>query len=161
MSFEEAATIPLTTYTAAVGLFRNLALPMPFARADTVEKTPLVVNGTGGAVGSFALKLATLNPAIEPIIAIAGANGASSKELGAHVVLDYRSPSIAADVQKAIGGEGKNVTRILDCVNSERSLAYLLPVLDAKAGKYSCTTGITPPQKKVLEEWGGWFEQIW
>jgi NADPH2:quinone reductase len=159
MSFEEAATIPLTANTAAVGLFRNLSLPLPFSRSDTTPPTALIINGSGGAVGSFALKLAVLNPAISPIIAIASANGAASKELGAHVVLDYRSRTIAADVQAALG-EGKKATRILDCVNSERSLAYLLPVLD-KQGKYTCTTGITPPQKKALEEWGGWFEQIW
>lgn len=76
MSYEESATIPLAMYTAAVGLYRNLKLPMPFERADEKSKAetmPLVINGAGSSVGAFALKVAKLNPSISPIIVTAGA----------------------------------------------------------------------------------------
>jgi NADPH:quinone reductase-like Zn-dependent oxidoreductase len=149
-----------TAFTAAVGLFRNLKVPLPFEKPDpSAPKTPLVINATSGAVGSFALRLATLNPNIETLIAIAGASSASSKELGAHVVLDYRSPTIAADLETALGG--KKIEKILDCTNSPSSAKYLLPVLDAAKGRYTCTAGITPEQKVLMEHWGGRFEQIW
>jgi NADPH:quinone reductase len=135
-------------------------VPPPFERPDpSSPKTPLVINAASGAVGSFALSLATLNPNLEPIIGIAGANGAGVKELGAHVVLDYRSPTIAADLEAALGG--KKIEHILDCTNSPSSAKYLLPVLDPVKGRYTCTAGITPDQKVLMEQWGGWYEQIW
>jgi NADPH:quinone reductase len=134
-------------------------LPLPFSRPDPSNPVPLVINGASGAVGSFALKLASQNPTVTPIIAIAGANGASMKELGAHVVLDYRSPSIAEDLSAALGG--KKIAHVLDCVNSLSSVKYLLPILDSVHGRYNCTAGITVEQKALLQQWGGWFEQIW
>jgi len=150
--------ISKVAYTAAVGLFHDLELPLPFQRRDTDTKIPLIINGTSGAVGSFALKLATLNPNITPIIAIAGASAAQSKELGAHIVLDYRSPTITEDISKAL--DGKKVAHVLDTTNSVASIKYLLPSLEP-TGRYSCTTGTTPEQKALLQLWGGWFEQIW
>jgi NADPH2:quinone reductase len=103
LSFEEAATIPLAMYTAAVGLYRNLKLPMLFERADeksSSQNIPLVINGAGSSVGAFALKLAKLNPTISPIIVTAGSGAAFVKDLGADVVLDYRSPTILRTSRK-------------------------------------------------------------
>lgn len=61
MSDEEAATIPLAIFTAAVGLYRNLGMPAPWDRSDekaaSTEKVPLVVNAASGAVGAFAISL--------------------------------------------------------------------------------------------------------
>jgi NADPH2:quinone reductase len=167
MSFEEAATIPLAMYTAAVGIYRNLKLPMPFERADEKSgnsKTPLVINGAGSSVGAFVLKLAKLNPSISPIIATAGAGAAFAKDLGADVVLDYRSPTIAEDLKTALGG--KKLFHVFDASNSVQSITYLTSVLDS-TGRYTCTTGVkggiygTGDQQLLLEKWGGWWEQIW
>lgn len=168
MSYEEAATIPLAMYTAAVGLYRNLKLPMPFERADEKSKTdtiPLIINGAGSSVGAFALKLAKLNPSISPIIVTAGAGASFAKDLGADVVLDYRSPSIAEDLKDALGG--KKLLQIFDAANSEKSITYLLPILESTGGRYTCTQGIrggiygTDASLTLLEKWGGWWEQIW
>jgi NADPH:quinone reductase len=177
MSYEEASTIPLTgkpldhvrhtiankttAYTAAVGLYRNLALPLPFSRPD-LDPVPLIINGAAGAVGAYALQLAASNPSISPIIAIAGANGAYVKDLGATITLDYRSPNIAAELAEALK-TAKNPDKVvaLDCVNTDASVKYLTSVLDPKKNRYTCTSGIVPSQKAVLEAWGGWFQQIW
>jgi NADPH2:quinone reductase len=167
MSFEEAATIPLAMFTAAVGLYRNLKLAMPFERADEKSNSPtipLVINGAGSSVGAFALKLAKLNPSISPIIATAGAGAAFAKELGADVVLDYRSPTIAEDLKTALGG--KKLYHVFDSSNSAQSITYLTSVLDP-TGRYTCTQGVkggiygTGEQQLLLEKWGGWWEQIW
>jgi NADPH:quinone reductase-like Zn-dependent oxidoreductase len=172
MSFEEAATLPLAAYTAAVGLYRNLKLPMPFERTDSraaTERSTLVINGASGAVGTFALKLAKLNPNISPVIAIAGTNAEFVKSNGADVVLDYRSPTIVSDLQTALGG--KKINHVLDTANSVNSMAYLLPILDSNTGRYTCTTSVGASisikgqekgeQQVLLEMWKGWWEQVW
>jgi len=172
MSFEEAATVPLAAFTAAVGLYRNLRLPMPFERTDdsaATEKSALVINGASGAVGTFALKMAKLNPSISPVVAIAGSNAEFVKSNGADVVLDYRSPTIARDLQTAL--DGKKISHVFDAANSVSSMGYLLPILDSNTGRYTCTTSVRAgisvksqekgEQQVLLEMWKGWWEQIW
>ncbi|RYO00217.1 hypothetical protein AA0119_g6258 [Alternaria tenuissima] len=90
-SFEEAATIPLASLTAAVAVFRNLKLPTPWNPATT--STPFVVYGASSAVGSFAIKLAR-NSNVHPIIAIAGKGSHYVETLldssKGDIVIDYR-----------------------------------------------------------------------
>ncbi|KAJ5201223.1 hypothetical protein N7449_006026 [Penicillium cf. viridicatum] len=90
-SFEEAATIPLATLTAAVSLYAHLGFPPPWTPA--VKPTPFIVYGASTAVGSFAIKLAC-NSNIHPIIAIAGKGsqyvwGLLDQSKG-DTVIDYR-----------------------------------------------------------------------
>ncbi|KAF2403013.1 putative quinone oxidoreductase [Trichodelitschia bisporula] len=164
LSFEEAATIPLAAYTAAVGLYRNLQLPLPFERADEksgVAKTPLIINGASSAVGSFALQFALMNPSIGPIVVTAGKSAEHAKQLGADIIVDYRSPTISDDFSAALGG--KKVHHVFDASNTLQSVKYLTPWLDP-AGRYTCTTGLKKPEgdeSVELKKWGGWFEQIW
>jgi NADPH:quinone reductase-like Zn-dependent oxidoreductase len=172
MSFEEAATIPLAAYTAAVGLYRNLRLPMPFERTDAlagIQPEPLVINGASGAVGSFALKFAKLTPATSPVIAIAGASADFVKENGADIVLNYRNPTVRRDLANAL--EGKRLRYALDAANNVESLNYILPNLDSRVGRYTCTTSVGEgisvksskkgEQQMILELWEGWWQQIW
>jgi NADPH2:quinone reductase len=88
----EAATIPLAALTAAVSLFRHLALPTPWNPATA--STPFVVYGASSAVGSYAIKLAR-NSNIHPIIAIAGKGTHYVSTLLDHtkgdIVIDYRA----------------------------------------------------------------------
>jgi len=173
MTFDEAATIPLATFTAAVGLYRNLRLPMPFERADAAagvrDSHALVINGASGAVGSFATKLAKLSPGIGPVIAVAGASADLAKDNGADVVLDYRSPTVRRDIEKALAG--KPLRYAFDAANTPTSLNYILPNMDPSVGRYACTTSVGAgisvkstekgEQQMILELWGGWWQQIW
>lgn len=164
VTYEEAATIPLAAFTAAVGLYRNLQLPAPWDRSDEhtagEQSIPLIVNAASTAVGSFAIKLARMNPRIKPIIAIAGASGDFvHKELGVDMVLDYRSSSIAEELQKALGGLAVN--HAFDAVNSLKSVKYLTAVLKPGTGRYTCTTPITGDAEKLLQENGLWYERIY
>jgi NADPH:quinone reductase len=135
---------------------------MPVSRPD-LDPTPLIINGTGGAVGSFALKLASINPSISPIIAIASPSSqAAAKALGADFTADYRSPSIATDLANILKNvKNADKLQVYDTTNTDNSVTYLSSVLDPKYGKYTCTSKITPTQKPILEKWGGWHEQIW
>lgn len=108
MRYEEAATMPLAIFTAAVGLYRNLAIPAPWDRSDekaaSTGKVALVVNAASSAVDSFAIKLAKLNPRIGPIIATTGASADYVRSLDVDAVVDHRSPSIVEDIKNAADG---------------------------------------------------------
>ncbi|OCK79524.1 GroES-like protein [Lepidopterella palustris CBS 459.81] len=179
MSFEEAATIPLAAFTAAVGLYRNLLFPLPTtlpsstANSPPAPKTPLIINGAASSVGHFAAQLARLNPSIRPIIGLASAaSRPAALESGCDIVIDYRSPSatVIAELTDALGGA--ECSHVFDAVNSVQSLAYLLPVIRSEGGRYTCTTGLRSAgiytkkegeveQAELLERKGVWFKQIW
>ncbi|KAK4541068.1 hypothetical protein LTR36_008293 [Oleoguttula mirabilis] len=170
ISDEEAATMPLAIFTAAVGLYRNLQLPAPWDRSDDKAgrgKLPLVVNAASGAVGSFAIKLAKLNPKIGPVIAIAGSSKDYVRTLGVDAVVDYRSPTVIDDIKKAAGG--LTINHVLDAANSAASVKYLTQVLAPKTGRYTSTLPVAPhpfydPEGKMerdLKAIDVWYEQIW
>ena len=83
MSFEEAATVPLAMFTAAVGLYQNLGYRAPWERKKVNEATkgvkesmqgrdgPVVIWGGGTAVGEFVIKFAEAS-GLGPIITLAG-----------------------------------------------------------------------------------------
>lgn len=163
MSFEEASTIPLTAFTAAVGIYRNLNLPMPTGRSDENSpqpKIPLIVNGASGAVGAFAIKLAKLNSSISPIIGIAGGSASFAKDIGCDVVVDYRSSDVAAQLKEALGG--KKCRHVFDTNNSLASVKYLTAVLEAD-GFYTTVTNAVKGdgQNEMLDALGVWHERIW
>ncbi|KAL0940299.1 quinone oxidoreductase [Colletotrichum truncatum] len=136
VTFEEAATVPLAAMTAALGLYQNLQLPLPWKPA--AEALPLIVYGGATAVGSFAIKLASLSN-IHPIIAIAG-NGIPyvetllDKEKG-DVVIDYRKGEefILEQVQKASGGSP--IAYALDAVSEEKTIRTIDKALAPGKGK--------------------------
>lgn len=78
VTFEEASTIPLAAYTAAVALFDSLEYPSPWDKAakraaKDGPKRPLVVYGASTAVGAYGVKLAQF-AGIHPIIAVGSKN---------------------------------------------------------------------------------------
>lgn len=172
MSDEEAATIPLTIFTAAVGLYRNLDIPAPWDRSDdnaaSAGNVALVVNGASSAVGAFAIKLAKLNSRIRPIIAVAGSSSDFVHSIGVDAIVNYRSDSVAEDIKKAAGGVP--VRYVFDSTNSASSVKYLTSVLE-KGGRYTCTMPVKANSinkgagdglmEKLLQEDGAWYEQIW
>ncbi|KAB8214658.1 hypothetical protein BDV33DRAFT_209084 [Aspergillus novoparasiticus] len=78
-SFEEAATIPLATLTAAVSLYAHLRFPPPWRPA--VTPMPSIVFGASTVVGSYAIRLAC-NSNIHPIITIAAKASQYVRALG-------------------------------------------------------------------------------
>ncbi|KAJ5943800.1 hypothetical protein N7516_003968 [Penicillium verrucosum] len=131
-SFEEAATIPLAAMTAALGLYQELRLPLPWAPAD--KPTPLVVYGGATAVGAFAIKFAQLSN-IHPIIAVAG-KGAPfvetliSREKG-DTIIDYREGNDAVHAGIKAIGKKTPIHHAYDAVTEKGSYATLGAALDA------------------------------
>ncbi|KAF3107915.1 hypothetical protein TWF569_005517 [Orbilia oligospora] len=105
LSFEDAATIPLVAYTAAISLYQELALPAPWSRPSG-ESIPLVVYGGSTSVGLTTLKFARLS-GFSPLITIAGGSkDIIEKDNLADVIIDYRNnPNIAEDIKKALNGK--------------------------------------------------------
>ncbi len=115
ISFEEAATIPLVSLTAALTLFRRQNLPPPWNPLPTGSRPlPLIVYGASSALGMYAIKLARLSN-IHPIIAIGGASSEHILTLLDHIVgdtfIDYRNgvERMTTAVHDALKGLNANI----------------------------------------------------
>lgn len=137
LSFEEAATIPLAGMTAAVGLYQRLGLPLPWFPSQ--ERLPLVIYGAASAVGSFAIKLASLSN-IHPLICVAGKGTPFVETLidrsKGDTVVDYRNgnEAVVADLQASIG-QGEKLRYAFDAVTDRGSYQNLAKVMDTHVGK--------------------------
>ncbi len=101
-----AASIPLAGGTAWEGIVRRLS-PRP-------GETVLILGGAGG-VGSFAVQFAKASGAL--VLATASAeNRTALQELGADVVIDYKTQDVAAAARRATDGRG--VDALFDCVGA-------------------------------------------
>ncbi|KAJ6518345.1 hypothetical protein C8R47DRAFT_1232499, partial [Mycena vitilis] len=110
LALDAAATIPDNFITAFYTIFDQLALPIPTsflaATPPPIHETPILVYGAGATAGQYAVQLlraagynnisATASPAHHEYL----------RSLGATHVFDYRSPTLAAEVAKAVGGDG-------------------------------------------------------
>lgn len=107
ISFEEAVTITLPAYTAAIGLTQKLGLPAPWeGRKRSLPETPLIVYGGATAVGAFVIKLAKL-ASIGPIITVVGKSSDYVKTLlgPEDKIVDYRGGNVAEKIKDALGGK--------------------------------------------------------
>lgn len=136
-SFEEGATLPLAAMTAAIGLYQQLDLPLPWHPTSTL--TPLIIYGGASAVGTYAIQLASLSN-IHPIIAIAG-KGIPHVEsfLDASkgdIALDYRvgNETLVSNLQEAAQKSGK-IEYAFDCISEHNSYQNICSVLDRSSGK--------------------------
>ena len=144
ISFEEAATIPLTAGTASAGLFEiggGLGLPLPVQTLH--EPLPLAIYGASGNVGAYALMLAR-KANIHPLICIAGGGGKTIEHLldrsKGDTLLDYRKgdAAVADGIKSALGGlklrhgldtaaKGKSSANIAEAMTEGGKIARVLP----------------------------------
>ncbi|KAH7187504.1 chaperonin 10-like protein [Fusarium oxysporum] len=147
--FEEGATIPLASMTAALGIYQRLQLPLPWN--PVTVPTPLVVNGAATAVGAFAIKFATLSN-IHPIIAIAG-NGIPFVETlldksKGDIIIDYRQGADYINGQLRKVAEKHVISYAYDTVSDEASLEMLSKVVSPENGKIM---SIVPKEDEVTQ----------
>ncbi|KAJ6091549.1 hypothetical protein N7467_003518 [Penicillium canescens] len=142
-SFEEAATIPLAAMTAALGLYQELKLPLPWSPAE--KPTPLVVYGGASAVGAFAIKFAKLSN-IHPIIAVAGKGAPFVEDLlepsKGDTVVDYREGDDAVRSKIRAAANGAPVHYAYDAVSEKGSHVNL----GAALTKPGAITTVLPTQ---------------
>lgn len=154
VSFDDAATIPLTAGTAAAGLFESaggLGLPLPIQPAT--EPLPLVIYGASGSVGTFAVQLAK-KANIHPIICIAGGGGSTVEPLldrsKGDTIIDYRKGD--AEVVKGIKSalNGLPLKHGLDTVAHKSSTANIAEAMDG--GKIARTLPAEGEVHKGIEQ---------
>ncbi|XWN32667.1 MAG: zinc-binding dehydrogenase [Devosia sp.] len=114
--FLDAAAVPCAGYTAYQALMRKARI----GAGDTV-----VIQGAAGAVGGFGVQIASQAGAT--VIALARADAEDRvKALGAHHVLNHRSPSLEDDVGVLTNGEGADVyLEIANPGDARKSLALV------------------------------------
>ncbi len=128
--------------TAAVALHQRLALPDPwFPPSTTLPPTPLVVYGAASAVGIYALQLALRNPALSPILCVAGhardhvasflPTTTTTKTIK---IIDYRLGDEAVITDLTTSLQGLPAPAILDAVSAGSSVQNIGEVLRRLGG---------------------------
>ncbi|KAL8302720.1 hypothetical protein RB593_001138 [Gaeumannomyces tritici] len=149
ISFEEAATIPLAAATAAVGLYRHLGLPEPWAPAK--EPIPLVIYGGGTAVGAFAIQLARRSN-IHPLIVVAGKSGEFVRPLldesKGDVLVDYRGGADAVVEGIKAAAKGASLKHAYDAV-SEAPTPHTLGRVLEDGGLLTTVLPVNKPEEEI------------
>lgn len=163
ISFEEAATVPLAAYTAAVALFYQLEYPSPWDKAAKLAaekgtKRPLVVYGASTSVGAYAIKLAKF-AGIHPIIAV----GSKTSEFilpfldesKGDSLVDYtayeKQEDLAAAIKEAIKKGGIEDGRAYDVLDGVSTTQTVKLVTSAVAGSPD-SSGRRPRVTTVLPD---------
>jgi NADPH:quinone reductase-like Zn-dependent oxidoreductase len=140
LSFEEAATLPLASITAALVIFQQLGFPEP---GEGKKDVPFLVWGAASSVGMYAVQYAKLAGAT--VIATASKdNHELIKSLGATHTFDYKDPDIIDQIKKVSGGgvkygldtvsEPKTVAQSSKAFTSDGQIGLILPVDKSKSG---------------------------
>lgn len=136
VNFDVAATVPMASLMASIGLFGMLKVAdSPWTANDHEKETPLVIYGAAGAVGAYATKLAMMMN-IHPLICVAG-NGIPFVQslIGPEdVIVDYRkgSEAVVQGIKDAL--KGRKLHYAFDATTEHGSWNNLCKVL-AKGGK--------------------------
>jgi NADPH:quinone reductase len=127
ITFEQAATLPLSGMTAALALYQSLRLPPPWRPVPAGERSPVLIYGGASAVGAFALQFAKLS-GLNPIITVAGNGIDFVRSLNvADIIVDYRDGSVAETIKKVLKGE--KVRHIFDAISSGDTWKTALEIL--------------------------------
>ena len=87
---------------------------------------PILVYGAGASSGQYTVQLLHVAGYTNVLATASPAHHAHLKALGAKEVFDYRSPTLAQDVEKFVGNK---VQVIVDCIATETTLKAIGPAL--------------------------------
>ncbi|OCK73858.1 putative quinone oxidoreductase [Lepidopterella palustris CBS 459.81] len=138
ISLKEAASLPVGFITAVSAIVNSLKIPLPFLHGTSTEGQPpssILVLGGSSATGAAAIQLLRKAYPSLPILATSSAkHHARLNDLGATSVVDYKSPSVVADI-KATSPGAAGVDVIIDCVSAGASQTDISDVLDSARSK--------------------------
>ncbi len=136
ISPESAATIPLASITAALGLFHEMGLPLPPATAET---TVLVWSGST-SVGQYAIQLVKATGCFV-ITTASPARHSYLKKLGADVCLDYKDPQVVSQVKQAAKD---SLIYAIDCISENGSIQQVCATLAEKHAQVVTILPVAP-----------------
>lgn len=149
LSYEEAATIPLVTTTAALTLFRRQGFLAPWdistASKRKFNAKPLLIYAASSSLGTYLVKLAKL-AGIGPIIAIGGGSSEYLKTLlseqAGDIFLDYRSgiSNVRDAVRRIVLERGMTLRNAIDAYSENSSWVNVAQMLSV-GGKVSVFSG--------------------
>jgi len=103
--FDVAATFPVGSLTAALGIFHHLKVPLPSQNQQAKFASHyLLVWGGASSVGNFAVQLGVLS-GFKVIATASNKNFDLVKSFGAEHVFDYTSPDVVEQIQKYTSGK--------------------------------------------------------
>ena len=180
MAFEDAATVPLVAFTAAVTLFRRLRVTTapwdvsgpvsassisPFiagpktTNSNNEKKRPLLVYGASSALGCYVIQLAKATAGVGPIIAVAGGSSAHVAGFldlngeGGDTLLDYRVGTGEWDAAARKAMAGLELKHAVDCVSSGQTWVPLVELV-GKGGVVSVVSGSRKYDEPEVEKSG-------
>jgi NADPH2:quinone reductase len=135
VSFEEAATIPLAAYTAAVAVHHALGLPAAWD-PKLAETVPIVVYGASTAIGAFGLKLLK-RAGHHPVIAVGSKTSSFVTPLleqdKGDVFVDYTAfdslDKVSDELRAILLKTGARSFRAFDCVSENGTFELLTKAL--------------------------------
>ena len=144
MSFEEAATLPLSYVTATGAIYQGLNIPLPYlegGKEEGFKPSSILVCGGSSSVGAMAVQLLRLAlPKAQIFTTASKQHHHTAKNLGADQVFDHSSPSLVEEVKKA-SSSGEGVEAILDAVNGVAVNPSLFEVLTGPKAFAEVVTG--------------------
>jgi NADPH:quinone reductase-like Zn-dependent oxidoreductase len=136
--------------TAVCAIVNSLKIPLPFLQGMSTEgqaPSSILVLGGSSATGAAAIQLLRKAYPSLPILATSSVKHyARLNDLGATYVVDYKSPSVVADIKAASPGAA-GVEVIIDCVSAGASQTDISDVLDPAGSKRyaAIITGVPVP----------------
>ncbi|CAG8536083.1 21184_t:CDS:2, partial [Racocetra persica] len=143
-TFREAATIPVCTLTAGLGLFESLNLPLPSENHSWFREEYILIWGGSSSVGSYAIQLAA-HLGLLVITTASPKNHQYLKELGAAYTFDYNAPDVIDQIKNASEGRLKYA---FDTVGSTTTVSLGIKALSSN-GKMAC---VSEPSKETRDD---------
>ncbi|KAF7370297.1 PKS-ER domain-containing protein [Mycena sanguinolenta] len=132
VTLDSAATVPDNCITAFYALFDQLSLPVPItfpvSTPPSNHATPVLVYGAGSTSGQYALQVLHAAGYTNVVATASPKHHAFLRTLGATHVFDYASPTLSADIARAVGGDGK-IPLALDAISAEGTIARIAKIL--------------------------------
>ncbi|KAI0384325.1 oxidoreductase [Hypomontagnella monticulosa] len=138
LSYEKAVVLPLSVSTAAAALFQDKTLALQPPSVYPQKKGEwVIVMGATGSVGSNGVRLAVA--AGYDVIATASPRSSDlAKQLGATLVVDYKSSNLVDDLVGALSG--KILAGVFDANGQEDTIKAAIATVSRCDGKKSVAT---------------------
>ncbi|UJR16841.1 hypothetical protein I4U23_003740 [Adineta vaga] len=130
ISPDQAATIPLATITAALGLFHEMNLPLPSSASSPrpSSKTPVLIWSGSTSVGQYAIQLAKVAGCFV-ITTASPVRHNYLKGLGADVCLDYKDSNAVSQIKELANNE---LAYAIDCISEKETIKQVCATLTGK-----------------------------
>ncbi|KAH8803512.1 chaperonin 10-like protein [Xylogone sp. PMI_703] len=126
VSFEEAATVPVTASTA-LAAFHTLSLPWPTISNSRELKEPILVWGGGSGVGRTSIAFLRLAGFKNIITTAAAKRETELKEIGATTVINHSDSAVIEKLTDALHGSA--LSKAIDAVAKEGTTESIMQIM--------------------------------